>query len=310
MNYALIFPGQGSQSLGMLSDLSDNFSIVRQTFAQASQVLGLDLWQLCQTNSEALNQTQNTQPAMLAAGFATYQVLASEMDLSPRYLAGHSLGEYTALVVGGYLTFSAAISLVKTRAELMQNAVKEGKGAMAAILGLEDHRVVALCASIADGVVEAVNFNSPGQVVIAGDKSAVLLACELMKDNGAKRAIVLPVSVPSHCSLMNEASIEFAKSVEQSNIVLGATPIVHNVSASVVDTVAQIKNSLVEQLKSSVQWTNSVKFMKDNHTDILIECGPGKVLAGLTKRIDKSIQGLAITNTDSLTNAVNTLNGE
>ncbi|MBT3194968.1 MAG: ACP S-malonyltransferase, partial [Candidatus Ruthia sp.] len=207
MKYAIVFPGQGSQSLGMLSDLADNFPIVKDTFSEASDALGFDLWTLTQEDQDGLNQTQNTQPAMLAAGYATYKVLTGETDLSPVCMAGHSLGEYTALVASGALNFSDGIKLVQTRAELMQSAVPTGVGAMAAILGLEDEVVIKVCSDYAgEGIVQAVNFNSNGQVVIAGNKEAVDVTCEAMKAAGAKRAVILPVSVPSHCSLMDDAA--------------------------------------------------------------------------------------------------------
>lgn len=300
MKYSIVFPGQGSQSLGMLSDLANNFSLVKRTFEQASDVLGFDLWQITQQDQDKLNQTQNTQPAMLAAGFATYQVLSSELDLTPKFLAGHSLGEYTALVASGCLDFSDTVSLVQKRAQLMQSAVKEGDGAMAAVLGLADEKVVELCSSISDGVVEAVNFNSPGQVVIAGDKSSVLAACELMKENGAKRALVLPVSVPSHCSLMDGAAAEFATVVNNTTFKTGKIPVVHNVNYATEDNANNIGKHLINQLNHSVQWTKSVQFMGDSGVDTLIECGPGKVLAGLTKRIDKTLTGLPIFDSASL----------
>ena len=310
MNYAIIFPGQGSQSLGMLSDLSEHYPMIKEVFTQASDVLGFDLWHLTQTDANALNQTQNTQPAMLAAGFATYQVLQSQTNLNPTYLAGHSLGEYTALVAGGYLDFSTGIALVKKRAELMQSAVEVGKGAMAAVLGLEDDKVIALCASVNGGVVEAVNFNSPGQVVIAGDKQAVLSACELMKNNGAKRAVILPVSVPSHCSLMNQASQMFAHELNLVEITLGNIPIVHNVNADVSHHVDSIKQHLAHQLNHSVKWTQSVQTMRKNEVDTLLECGPGKVLSGLTRRIDKNIKGLSVFDFASINNAIQEINDE
>ena len=218
MKYSIVFPGQGSQSLGMLSDLSSNFSIVNEIFQEASDAINLDLWKIVNEDQELLNLTKNTQPIMLAAGYATYKVLASEVSLTPVSIAGHSLGEYTALVASGSLHFFEAVQLVRKRAELMQEAVPYGSGSMAAILGLDDEQVIEIC-SIAneDDVVEAVNFNSPGQVVIAGEKKAVAHACELMKKAGAIQALVLPVSVPSHCSLMKNAAIDFKYSVDKIN---------------------------------------------------------------------------------------------
>ena len=249
MKYAIVFPGQGSQSLGMLSDLSSNFSIVKDIFSEASDALDLDLWKLVQEDEDSLNLTKNTQPAMLAAGYATYKVLSNEVDLSPICMAGHSLGEYTALVAANSLNFFEAVKLVRKRAELMQSAVPSGTGAMAAILGLDDEKVIQICTqSKILGVVEAVNFNSPGQVVIAGVNEAVNKACELMKEAGAKRALLLPVSVPSHCSLMNHAAQEFSYSVNAVNFKIGETSVLHNVDASYADDANEIKLKLVEQL--------------------------------------------------------------
>ena len=292
MKYAIVFPGQGSQSLGMLSDLADNFPLVGDVFTEASDALGIDLWKLTQEDQDALNQTQNTQPAMLAAGYATYRVLASEVDLSPLCMAGHSLGEYTALVASGSLDFAEGISLVRKRAELMQSAVPVGTGAMAAILGLDDDKVVQICAN-ADGVVEAVNFNSPGQVVIAGDKDSVEATCLVMKEAGAKRAVILPVSVPSHCSLMNGAAEEFSISVDAINF-NQVGKVLHNVDAGVANSTDEIKSKLVAQLHKPVLWTSTVQAMAAMGVEKLIETGPGKVLAGLTKRIDKSLTGSAV----------------
>ena len=302
MKYAIVFPGQGSQSLGMLSDLASNFSLVNNVFTEASDALGIDLWKLTQEDQEALNQTQNTQPAMLAAGFATYRVLASEVDLSSICMAGHSLGEYTALVASGSLDFSEGIKLVRKRAELMQSAVPVGTGAMAAILGLDDDKVVQICAN-ANGVVEAVNFNSPGQVVIAGDKDSVEATCAVMKEAGAKRAVILPVSVPSHCSLMNEAAEEFSLSVDATNFNQVGN-VLHNVDAAVANNTDEIKSKLVAQLHKPVLWTSTVQAMSAMGVEKLIETGPGKVLAGLTKRIDKSLKGSAVINVDTLRSVI------
>lgn len=309
MKYAIVFPGQGSQSLGMLSDLAQNFPSVEQTFAEASEALGFDLWQLTQTDADALNQTQNTQPAMLAAGYATYQVLASETELNPACMAGHSLGEYTALVASGALGFADGIKLVKTRAELMQSAVPQGVGAMAAILGLDDETVVSICENYAaEGVVEAVNFNSPGQVVIAGNKDAVDATCETMKAAGAKRAVVLPVSVPSHCSLMNEAAAEFSKAVNATEFSLGSVDVLHNVDKSPASSADEIREKLVAQLHKPVLWTGSVQTMANMGVEKLIEAGPGKVLAGLTRRIDKSLNANAVLDSASVAATIEEIN--
>jgi [acyl-carrier-protein] S-malonyltransferase len=305
MKYAIVFPGQGSQSLGMLSDLSSNFSIVKDIFSEASDALDLDLWKVVQENEVALNQTENTQPAMLAAGYATFKVLSNEVDLSPICMAGHSLGEYTALVASKSLNYFDAVRLVRKRAELMQSAVPSGTGAMAAILGLDDKKVIEICNQYnISGVVEAVNFNSPGQVVIAGENEAVKKACESMKESGAKRALILPVSVPSHCSLMNNAAQEFSYSVDAVNFMMGETRVLHNVDASYADDVNEIKLKLVEQLSKPVLWTSSVKKMKQLGVEKLIELGPGKVLAGLTRRIDKSLSSLAVIDTETFQSTI------
>ena len=305
MKYAIVFPGQGSQSLGMLSDLSSNFSIVKDIFSEASDALDLDLWKLVQEDEDALNLTKNTQPAMLAAGYATYKVLSNEVDLSPVCMAGHSLGEYTALVAAKSLNYFEAVKLVRKRAELMQSAVPSGTGAMAAILGLDDGQVIEICSqSNVSGVVEAVNFNSPGQVVIAGEKDAVNNACEAMKNVGAKRTLVLPVSVPSHCSLMNNAAQEFSYSVDVVNCKMGEANVLHNVDASYADDVNEIKLKLVEQLCKPVLWTLSVQKMKESGVEKLIELGPGKVLAGLTRRIDKSLSSLAVIDTATVQSTI------
>jgi len=301
MKYAIVYPGQGSQSVGMLSDLSTNFSIVKDIFSEASDAINIDLWKLTQEDEDALNQTENTQPAMLAAGYATYKVLANEVDLSAELMAGHSLGEYSALVAAGSLEFFDATRLVRKRAELMQSAVPVGSGAMAAILGLDDEQVIEICnQSNSLGVVEAVNFNSPGQVVIAGEKKAVNSACEVMKNAGAKRALVLPVSVPSHCSLMTEAAQEFAESVDAVNFKIGAVSVLHNVDASIAEDINEIKSKLVEQLYKPVLWTASVQKMQQLGIEKIVELGPGKVLAGLTRRIDRSLSASAVIDTTTL----------
>ena len=308
MKYSIVFPGQGSQSIGMLSDLSSNFSIVSEIFQEASDALGVDLWKIAQEDQEALNLTENTQPIMLASGYATYKVLSNEVKLSPVCMAGHSLGEYTALVASKSLNFFDAVKLVRRRAELMQSAVPKGSGSMAAVLGLDDAKVIEICAqSSSHGIVEAVNFNSPGQVVIAGEKEAVIKACDEMKEAGAKRALVLPVSVPSHCSLMTDAAEEFKTSVDTVNFQMGNERVIHNVDADYARDVEEIKSKLVEQLHKPVLWTSSVDKMKKSGVERLIEVGPGKVLAGLTRRIDKSLSGSAIIDVATLKSTIEEL---
>jgi [acyl-carrier-protein] S-malonyltransferase len=295
MKYSIVFPGQGSQSLGMLSNLYSNFSVVSEVFQEASDALGVNLWRIVQDDQEALNLAVYTQPIMLASGYATFKVLSNEVELTPVCFAGHSLGEYTALVASKSLNFFDAVKLVRKRAELMQSAVPVESGSMVAILGLEDQKIIELCIKANEiGVVEAVNFNSPGQVVIAGEKKAVVYACELMKKAGAKRALILPVSVPSHCSLMKDAAIDFKHSVENVNFKMGTAQVIHNVDAKYSGNIKEIKSKLVEQLHKPVLWTLTVQNMKKLGIESLIESGPGKVLAGLTRRIDKSLRGSAI----------------
>jgi [acyl-carrier-protein] S-malonyltransferase len=308
MKYSIVFPGQGSQSIGMLSDLSNNFSIVSEIFQEASEALGFDLWKIAQEDQEALNLTENTQPIMLAAGYATYKVLSNEVKLSPVCMAGHSLGEYTALVASKSLNFFDAVKLVRRRAELMQSAVPSGSGSMAAVLGLDDAKVIEICAqSSSYGVVEAVNFNSPGQVVIAGEKEAVIKTCDEMKEAGAIRALVLPVSVPSHCSLMTDAAEEFKASVDTVNFQIGNERVIQNVDADYARDVEEIKSKLVEQIHKPVLWTLSVQKMKKSGVERLIEVGPGKVLVGLTRRIDKSLSGSAIIDVATLKSTIEEL---
>ena len=305
MKYSIVFPGQGSQSLGMLSDLNNNFSIVNEIFQEASDAISVDLWKLVNEDQEALNLTENTQPVMLAAGYATYKILSEEMTLSPISMAGHSLGEYTALVASNSLNFFDAIRLVRKRGELMQAAVSSGAGSMAAILGLDDDVIIEICQKASSkGVVEAVNFNSPGQVVIAGEKDIVAHACNLMKESGAKRALILPVSVPSHCSLMKEAAGDFSNFIESVDFKMSDVKVIHNVDAECSNNIEEIKSKLVEQLHMPVLWTSSVKKMKELGVEKLIEAGPGKVLAGLTRRIDKSLSASAIIDLNSLMSTI------
>lgn len=309
MSLAFVFPGQGSQSVGMLSQLATEFPQVQATFSEASDTLGYDLWDLVSSGPvESLNETQRTQPAMLAAGIAVWRSWQSVSDIQPVYLAGHSLGEYTALVAAGALDFSDAIKLVEQRGQFMQKAVPAGQGAMAAILGLDDDIVKSICTEAAiNGVAEAVNFNSPGQVVIAGDAGAINSAIELAKEQGAKRALLLPVSVPSHCALMKPAAEQLAQVLADISIQLPTTPVIHNVSVTSVDNEVDIKRLLAEQLYNPVRWVETVQFLAAQGVDTVVECGPGKVLAGLTKRIDRSIVGLPVFDQASLDKAIETV---
>ena len=305
MKYSIVFPGQGSQSLGMLSDLNQNFTIVNDTFQEASDAINVDLWKIANEDQAELNLTENTQPVMLAAGYATYKILSEEISLAPESMAGHSLGEYTALVASKSLNFFDAIRLVRKRGEVMQSAVPNGAGSMAAILGLDDDLIIEKCLNAScKGVVEAVNLNSPGQVVIAGEKEAVTYACELLKEAGAKRALVLPVSVPSHCSLMKDAANEFRNSVDSIEFRMNDVGVIHNVDAEYSKNIEEIKSKLVEQLYRPVLWKSSVLKMRKLGVDRLIEAGPGKVLSGLTRRIDKSLSASAIIDTSSLKSTI------
>ncbi len=283
---AFVFPGQGSQSLGMLAELGAQYPLVLDTFKEASDALGYDLWALIQEGPvESLNQTDKTQPAILAASVALWRLWLAEGGEKPAFVAGHSLGEYSALVVAGCLSLGDAVKLVERRGQLMQEAVPAGQGAMAAILGLDDAVVVKACADAADGeVVSAVNFNSPGQVVIAGAKAAVERAIELCKAAGAKRAMPLPVSVPSHCALMKPAAERFAESINAIDWQVPQIPVVQNVSAAVPADLETLKRDLLEQLYKPVRWVESVQFLAAHGAPRLVECGPGKVLAGLNKR--------------------------
>jgi [acyl-carrier-protein] S-malonyltransferase len=305
MKYSIVFPGQGSQSLGMLSDLNSNFPVVSEVFQEASDSISVDLWKIINEDQDALNLTENTQPIMLAAGYATFRALSKETNLSPVSMAGHSLGEYTALVASNTINFFDATRLVKKRGELMQSAVPSGTGSMAAILGLEDSIIVEICKKASTkGVVEAVNFNSPGQVVIAGEKNAVSHACQLMKEARAKRALVLPVSVPSHCSLMKEAAAKFKTYIESVEFKTSNAKVIHNVDADYAGDTDAIKAKLVEQLYMPVLWNLSVNKMKESGVDRIIEVGPGKVLTGLTRRIDKSLRASAIIDVSSLKSTI------
>ncbi len=306
---AFVFPGQGSQSIGMLADLAEHHSLVRETFDLSSGVLGYDLWSLVQNGPDTeLNQTDKTQPAMLTAGVAVWRVWQTQSDIQPDVMAGHSLGEYTALVCAGALSLESAVSLVAERGRFMQAAVAAGKGAMAAILGLADEQVIELCQSASENeVVEAVNFNSPGQVVIAGNSEAVSRAIDLAIDAGAKRALLLPVSVPSHCQLMKPAASRLSERLQAVEIKSPQFPVINNVDAKVNHEPDLIKESLVKQLHSPVRWTQVVNEMSAIGVNALVECGPGKVLAGLTKRIDRKIIALPVYDDSTLSKALEKL---
>lgn len=307
--HAFVFPGQGSQSVGMMTAWGDSQGIVDETFAEASEALGYDLRQLVSEGpEERLNQTDITQPAMLCAGVASWRVAVQQTAMpAPVMLAGHSLGEYTALVCANSLQLATAVKLVARRGQLMQSAVAPGEGAMAAIIGLDDEAVILACSRVDKGVVEAVNFNAPGQVVIAGQAAAVEEAMQHAKDAGAKRALPLPVSVPSHCSLMRDAAEALAGELEEVEINMPQIPVVHNQSASLAASVDEIRERLKLQLYQPVKWVASVHYMHARGIDSLIECGPGKVLTGLARRIEKSLQAHAIFDADSLQKALQSI---
>ncbi len=291
MSLAFIFPGQGSQSVGMLKDLAAEFAEVETTFKQASDVLGYDLWNVVQHGpAEKLNQTDITQPAMLSAGVAVWRIWQAQGGAQPVMMAGHSLGEYTALVCAGALDFTDAVKLVAERGRLMQEAVPAGEGAMAAILGLDDELVNQACEEAAEGeVLSAVNFNSPGQVVVAGQKKAVERVLIVAKDKGAKRVLWLPVSVPSHCALMKPAAKKLEQILAKLEIRKPAIPVINNVDVQAQTRADDIRAALVKQLHSPVRWVESIRQLSADGVDNLIECGPGKVLASLNKRIERSM---------------------
>jgi [acyl-carrier-protein] S-malonyltransferase len=309
MKYAVVFPGQGSQSVNMLADLAAECKEVNQTFAEASEELGYDLAELIRTNPEGkLNQTEFTQPAMLAAGIAVWRIWQNKNQPPPHMVAGHSLGEYTALVAGNSLSFREAINLVAARGRYMQTAVPPGQGAMAAILGLEDDQVIEICHDAAEGeLVEAVNFNSPNQIVIAGTVKAVQRAIDLAETEGAKRAIMLPVSVPSHSSLMLAADEQLAERIKSVTIKPSEIPVVHNIDAQVRTEPSAIADALRRQLHNPVRWVDTVQVFADSGIDLILEFGPGKVLAGLCKRTIRELNVVAVDSPASLQNAIKAL---
>jgi len=302
MKLAFVFPGQGSQSVGMLNALADVYPQVKATFAEASAALGYDLWAIAADGpEEKLNQTEITQPAMLAAGVAVWRVWQAEGGPQPVLMAGHSLGEYTALACAGAFAFGDAVRLVADRGRFMQAAVPAGQGGMAAIVGLEDEQVRTLCQQNANGeVLSPVNFNSPGQVVIAGTAAAVSRAVENAKAAGAKLARLLPVSVPSHCALMHPAAERMRERLEQIEIMPPRIPVLHNAHVRSETAPAAIRTALVNQIESPVRWVETIRKMAADGVAKLIECGPGKVLVGLNKRIDKNIQTLPVYDPETL----------
>jgi len=297
MKLAAVFPGQGSQSTGMLADLAAQYKVVGETFAEASEHLGYDLWDIAQNGTaEQQRQTEITQPLMFVGGVSVWRVWQKLNMPVPSYVAGHSLGEYTALTAANAIDFATATKLVALRGKLMASAVAPGVGGMAALLGMDDENVVEMCAELTadDGVVQAVNFNSPGQVVISGHLKALENACAVAKDKGARKAMLLPVSVPNHSSLMQPAQAELAAAIDNANFVAPKIPVVQNAEASVLDSVDAITASLKNHVINPVCWTDSIRYMADKGVTELVELGPGKVLVGLCKRIDKTITTHAI----------------
>ncbi len=310
-NLAFVFPGQGSQSVGMLAQLAETYPVVKDTFAEASAVLGFDLWNLVANGPDTdLNQTQNTQPAMLAAGVAVWRIWCQQSQVRPAFMAGHSLGEYTALVCSGAMAFSDAIRLVAERGRLMQEAVPAGVGAMAAIIGLDDQKVVEGCAEAANGqIVAAANYNAPGQVVIAGETAAVERAMESLKAKGAKRALALPVSVPSHCLLMQTAAEQLDKVLQTLDLQKPEVTLIHNADVQSHPQADELRLALKQQLFMPVRWVECVSAMQAQGVTQFVECGPGKVLLGLNKRIAADASHASLFDNDSLNAVLEQLNG-
>ncbi len=301
-NFAFVFPGQGSQAVGMLADLAEGYPVVTETFREASEVLGYDLWQLVQQGpAETLNETDKTQPALLSASVALYRAWQAAGKAAPSVMAGHSLGEYSALVCAGVLKFTDAVKLVELRGQLMQQAVPAGTGAMFAIIGLDNDAIAKACEDSAEGaVVSPVNYNSPGQVVIAGEKNTVERAAAACKAAGAKMAVALPVSVPSHCALMKPAADKLATALGDIEFSQPQIPVINNADVAQPQDAADIRDALVRQLYSPVRWTETVEAMAAMGVTELYEVGPGKVLTGLCKRINKSLTAKAVNDAASL----------
>ena len=307
MNFAFVFPGQGSQSVGMMAAYGES-AVIRQVFAEASDALGQDLWQMvAEGPAELLAQTVNTQPLMLTAGVAVYREWVARGGAAPSLVAGHSLGEYSALVAAGVLDLAEAVKLVRLRAQAMQEAVPQGEGAMAALLGLDEPAAAEACAEAAQGdVVSAANLNSPGQIVIAGSKAAVERAIAAAKARGAKRAVLLPVSAPFHCALMKPAAERLQQRLAEIELRVPTIPVLNNVDVAVEDQPARIKDALVRQAYSPVRWIETVQEIARRGATHVFECGPGKVLAGMTKRIEGSLLGGAIADAASLEESLKT----
>ena len=307
-NIAFVFPGQGSQKVGMLAAAHEQFDVVRETFAEASDVLGYDMWGLIQNgDQDALNLTRTTQPVLLSASVALWRAWDSLGGHKPAVMAGHSLGEFSALVCAGSISFQDGVKLVEQRGEFMQDAVPVGVGAMAAIIGLDDDAINLICtetSAAGEGVVAAVNFNSPGQVVIAGHASSVAIAIQALKEAGAKRALPLPVSAPFHTQLMKPAGERLAEAIRSIEISAPLIPVIHNVHARIEAAPEGIATLLVDQISSPVQWTRCVQAMADIGAERFVECGPGKVLNGLIRRIDKSLQCFSVEEPDALGTAL------
>ena len=311
MKFAFVFPGQGSQSVGMMNGYTD-LPKIRDTFAEASEILGQDFWAMVNDGqADNLSLTINTQPLMLTAGVAVYRAWSELGGGKPTFLAGHSLGEYTALVAAEALAFEDALKLVRFRAQVMQQAVPEGVGAMAAILGLDDHVIETICTEITinsdNKSLEPANFNSPGQVVISGHQNAVSQGINLAKEKGAKRAVMLPMSIPSHCALMRPAAQEMQKQLEQTTLQTPNIPVLHNVDAKHHDDVSAIKGILAKQLYSPVRWVDTIRTLAAANVTHIAECGPGKVLAGLNKRIDRNLQSVSLTDNETVRQATTEL---
>lgn len=305
-NLAFVFPGQGSQKIGMLADLAASYPIVAQTFAEASEVLGYDLWDLVQNGAqEDINLTERTQPLLLAASVAVWRVWQEKNGAKPALVSGHSLGEWSALVCAGVVAFADAVKLVQQRGKFMQEAVPAGQGAMAAIIGLDDALIIEACKNAEQGeVVSAVNFNSPGQVVIAGTAAAVERASALCKEAGAKRALPLPVSAPFHTSLMKPAADRLAEQINATEFKAPQIPVVHNVTAQPEADPQKIKALMIEQIYSAVRWVECVNTMSQSGITTTVECGPGKVLSGLNKRINAELTTLSIEKSEEVDNVL------